>query len=229
MLLFIDIETVPVVANVEDLSAGLFKHWERKKTFLRLTDEEQLDDALAYQRHAGIFAEWSKVICIGLGYQKGNKLRLKAFSGDNEMEVLERFGEVIEDFSKHERVLFCGHNIKEFDIPFLCRRLIVNKMPLPKALDLAGLKPWENEHIDTMNLWKFGEWKRFTSLDLLAHALDIPSSKTEIDGSQVAETYYRDKNLDGIVQYCLDDVFTTAQLYYRLSQQYSMELEREYV
>lgn len=229
MILFIDIETVPIEPDYSKLSPGLKYHWQRKLNYLRLTEEEQNDEALAYLRHAGIYSEWSKVICIGLGYRKGNKLRLKAYSGDDEQKLLTEFIDVVTDFTNHEKLLFCGHNVKEFDIPFLCRRLVANGIKLPKVMDLAGMKPWENEHIDTMQMWRFGDYKRFTALDLIAHALDIQSPKTDMDGSQVSRVYYEEGNLSKIVDYCIGDVFTTAQIYYKLSQQYDVTLTKELI
>ncbi len=229
-LLFIDIETAPVASKLTELPEGLQKHWLHKKQFLRLNEREEADDELAFRRHAGIFAEWSKVIVIGLGYQKGNTLRLKAFTHEDEKALLSEFKEVVTDFCIKGDVWFCGHNIKEFDIPFLCRRMLVNGIKLPSPLDIGGLKPWEVHHMDTMKMWSFGDYKRYTSLDLMAQTFGIESSKTdEIDGSMVADFYYDRNGLDKIVDYCLRDVFVTAQLYFKLRGDFERKLVAEYV
>jgi len=218
MELFIDIETVPVHAEYAQLPTEFKIHWEKKMQYLRLKDHERNDPEIAYYGHAGIFAEWSKVICIGLGYfsKKEKDLKTSAIYGDDEIEILTNFKSVLAGFREFTDIIFCGHNIKEFDLPFLCRRMRIHQIPLPDELQLAGLKPWENLHVDTMDMWRFGERKRFTSLDLLAHALGETSSKTDMDGSQVAQEYYKEKNLDKIVDYCKRDVITTAAVYNRL-------------
>lgn len=219
MILFIDIETVPCFSTYNELPAALQKHWKHKMQFLRLKEHEEGDAEAAYKGHAGIFAEWSKVVCIGLGYysKQDNEIKTKAITGDDEVALLFQFKKILASFRKADSVRFCGHNIKEFDLPFLCRRFVINEIPLPDELMLAGLKPWENNHIDTMSLWRFGEYKRFTSLDLLALALGIESPKMELDGSQVAQVYYQEKDLQKIEDYCLRDVVTTAKVYFRLS------------
>lgn len=226
MILFIDIETAPISPTYADLSDDIRKHWDKKSQFLRLKEEEKTDSEKAYRGHAGIFAEWSKVICIGLGYysKKHKKIKTHAISGHDEMELLENLRSYLSKFREKGAVQFCGHNIKEFDLPFLCRRFVIHSIPLPDELQLAGLKPWENTHIDTMNLWRFGEYKRYTSLDLLATILGIPSPKMDIDGSQVANVYYNDNDLQRIVDYCLRDVETTAKVYFRLKGNSPKEL-----
>jgi len=218
MILFIDIETAPIYAKYEELPVALKKHWDKKTRFIRLTEEQKNNSDKAYRDNAGIFAEWSKVICIGLGYysKKHEKIKTHAIYGRDEIELLTQLRSYLAQFRKKGNLKFCGHNIKEFDLPFLCRRFVIHSIPLPDELQLAGLKPWENTHIDTMNLWRFGEYKRYTSLDLLAISLGIPSPKMDIDGSQVAHVYYEEKDLDKIVSYCLRDVETTAKVYFRL-------------
>ena len=221
MILFIDIETVPIVEHFESLSARMQKHWKRKLPFLRLSEEQAGDINLAYRNHAGIYAEFSKVICIGLGYyhQKKKKIQTTVLADDDEKRLLIQLKETIVTFQAIDQLRFCGHNIKEFDLPFLCRRMTVHGLSLPTELNLAGLKPWENNHIDTMELWRFGDYKRFTSLDLLAEILGVPSSKSDIDGSMVADVFYEENNLQRIIDYCARDVVTTATIYYRLTNQ----------
>lgn len=230
MILFIDIETVPVYANIQDLSEPMRKHWKHKLNFIRLKEGEEEDLQKAWRGHAGIFAEWSKVICIGLGYinSQTNEMHLKAITNDDEQKLLLEFKEMIDVFRKKSSIKFCGHNIKEFDIPFICRRMIIHEIDLPDELNLAGMKPWENQHIDTMELWRFGEYKRFTSLDLLANVLNVESSKQDIDGSMVADVYYEENDSQKIVDYCLRDVVTTAKIYFRLTGKKMNDLQISY-
>lgn len=220
MILFIDIETAPVQEKFSDLSKELQKHWLHKTQFLRLKEEEVDNPEKSFRGHAGIYAEFSKVICIGLGYYSPTKkaIQTHCITNEEEKELLDQFLDFLAKFKQHTDLQFCGHNIKEFDLPFLCRRLTIHQMPLPFELNLAGLKPWENHHIDTMELWRFGDYKRYTSLDLLAQILQIPSSKTDIDGSQVANVFYEEKDIERIKNYCERDVVTTARIYYRLQR-----------
>ena len=218
MILFIDIETAPAQQHFSDLSDELQRHWIHKTQFLRLNEHEQNDMAQSYRGHAGIYAEFSKVICIGLGYYSPSKKAIQTHSiiHQNEVELLHQFLDFLVQFKRHTDLQFCGHNVKEFDLPFLCRRLTIHQLPLPFELNLAGLKPWENQHIDTMELWRFGDYKRYTSLDLLAQILAIPSSKTDLDGSKVADVYYEENDINRIKNYCESDVVTTARIFYRL-------------
>lgn len=220
MLLFIDIETVPLYQSLNEFPDAMRKHWEKKTKYLKLTTEQLEDNEVAYFQNAGIYAEWSKIICIGIGYIDGktNELRITTVTNDDEKELLLEFKSLLKQFSSKSQVWFCGHNIKEFDLPFICRRMTIHSIPLPLSLNLAGLKPWENQHIDTMQLWRFGEYKRYTSLDLLALILGIDSPKQDIDGSQVAHVYYYEKDVERIRQYCMQDVETSAKVYYKLKQ-----------
>ena len=153
-------------------------------------------------------------------------MRLKSLVNDNEKILLEEFADVIKKFAHHyKEIRFCGHNIKEFDIPFLCRRMIINNVPLPACMQIAGKKPWEIAHLDTMDLWRFGDHKNFTSLSLLAEVLGIPSPKTDIDGSMVAEVYWKDGDLQRIGTYCIQDVLTSAKVYLRLRGMHDVEIE----
>ena len=79
-------------------------------------------------------------------------------------------------------------------------------------MNIAGKKPWEINHLDTMELWRFGDYKNYTSIKLLAALFDIPTPKDDIDGSQVAGVYYQEKDLERIKIYCQKDTLTVAQL-----------------
>lgn len=212
-ILFIDIETVPAVADYNELGENFKMHWDKKSQYFR-TEQETAEDV--YYR-AGIYAEFGKIVCISVGLvsSKDNvrKLRVKSFYGDNEKELLEDFAKMLTAWDSEGKKSLCGHNVKEFDIPFISRRMLVNGLNLPKAIDNAGRKPWEVTYIDTLELWKFGDYKNFTSLSLLADLFGIPTPKDDIDGSQVGEVYYKEKNLDRIVAYCEKDVLAVANLF----------------
>ncbi len=206
-ILFIDIETVPINYNYTNLSVTEKELWDKKWMYLKdVTAEQQYDKA-------GIYAEFAKVICIGLGYIAEGKFRTKTIAGDNETEILIEFSKLLQKHFNTKEHYLCAHNGKEFDYPFLCRRLLVNKIALPKIMQIQGFKPWEVKHIDTMELWRFGDIKNFTSLNLLAHIFNVPSSKNDIDGSQIAQVYYIEKNLKRITDYCIKDVVTLARIY----------------
>ena len=212
-ILFIDIETVPMCADFDQMPDIYKKLWRRKAEYLMRKPEDT--PASIYQR-AGIYAEFGKIICISVGAIKtvdGRKIfKIKSFSGDNEKVILEDLAKLLNaQFNKKENLL-CGHNIKEFDIPYISRRMIINEVKLPAMLDIAGKKPWEVGHLDTLELWKFGDYKNFTSLELLATIFNIPTPKDDIDGSDVARVYYEENDLKRIVTYCQKDVLTVVQL-----------------
>lgn len=220
-ILFIDIETTTLTNKFSTLPEGLQQQWIRKSNVLLSRMNEDKEPDAFYEEKAGIFAEFGKVVCIGLGcYVKedeGWKFMLKSLADDDEKILLNRFVQAIAKFSSlHKTVRFCGHNIREFDIPFLCRRMIIHGMDLPKPLQLHGMRPWEIPHIDTLELWRFGDYKHYTTLALLAEILGIPSPKDDIDGSMVSSIYWNENDLDRISAYCLKDVITTAKIYLRL-------------
>lgn len=222
MILFIDIETVPIYANLLDMPKSLQKHWRKKLKYLQLTEQEKENEQVAYRKTAGIYAEWSRVLCIGLGYFdfKQKEMRQTVLHHSSEKELLVQFQHVLKSFlSKTNSIQFCGHNIKEFDLPFICRRMTIHKIPLLSPLNLSGLKPWENQHIDTMELWRFGDYKRYVSLELLALCLGIETPKDDIDGSMVADIYFEQNDIERIKTYCAKDVVTTSKVYYRLMGQ----------
>lgn len=218
--LIIDIETVSGNEDIEKLSPALKKHWERKAGFIRNADDKTPEEL--YQDRAAIYAEFGKVIVIGIGFYhelKGKPaLRVKSLASHDEKGLLTEFKDFIESKFDQDHLKLCAHNGKEFDFPYLCRRMLINDIKIPWSLNLAGKKPWEINHVDTMELWKFGDWKSFTSLDLLTTIFAIPSSKKDLDGSMVTKTYYGVKDgLSKIEEYCRKDVIATAQLYLRLN------------
>jgi len=209
---FLDIETVPQYASFNEVPESFKKLWEKKSSLFRKESDTAAD---VYQR-AGIYAEFGKIVCIStgmLGFR--NQLpcfRIMSISGDQEESILTGFKTLLERVSQTRDVILCAHNGKEFDFPFIARRMLVNHLNLPDLIDTAGKRPWETRLLDTMELWKFGDHKHYTSLELLASLFDIPSPKTDIDGSMVAGVYYKDKDLPRIVEYCQRDVLTTAQI-----------------
>jgi uncharacterized protein YprB with RNaseH-like and TPR domain len=213
-ILFLDIETVPQFPHYNALPDDWKALWDIKSMSLSKYHEGQTNESL-YPR-AGIYAEFGKIICISCGVLQGpgdqRKMVLKSFSGDNEKLLLEQFNEMLVKWSAGEAKYLCAHNGKEFDFPYLCRRMIINGVTIPAMLNIAGKKPWEVNHLDTLELWKFGDYKSYTSLNLLAHTLGIPTPKDDIDGSMVWEVYWREKNLSRIVAYCQKDVVTVAQV-----------------
>ncbi len=219
-LLIIDIETVSGNENIGNLSPTLRKHWERKAGFIRGTEEKTVEEL--YVERAAIYAEFGKIIVIGMGIlhevEGKSTLRVKSLSSDHEPELLIGFKKFVEEKFDRDNLRLCAHNGKEFDFPYLCRRMLINDIQIPWVLNTTGKKPWEVQHIDTMELWKFGDWKGFTSLDLLTTIFDIPSSKTDLDGSMITKTYYEEKDgLRRIEEYCRGDVIATSQLYLRLN------------
>lgn len=211
-IIFLDIETVSSVRDYDALPEDWQHLWDRKAKSLAKQDESPAE---IYER-AGIYAEFGRIICIGVGVLRGYndeyKLRVKAISGDDEKQVLEDFANLLRTRFMGNQFVLCAHNGKEFDFPYIARRMMVHGIKLPQQLDFAGKKPWEVPHIDTMELWKFGDFKNFTSLNLLAHLFGIPTPKDDIDGSQVGAVYWQDNDLQRIATYCKKDVITLARL-----------------
>ncbi|HAA01723.1 MAG TPA: 3'-5' exonuclease [Flavobacteriales bacterium] len=215
-ILFLDIETVPLVYEFDRLDSGTQSLFDAKTRF----GSREFPDVNERYKKAGIYAEFGKIVCVSCGYYLFNRgkteLRIRSFAGDNEIDLLRQFCDFVtknfdEDFHR-----LCAHNGKEFDFPYLCRRMIVLGIPIPRILHLQERKPWEVPHIDTMELWKFGDHKHYTSLDLLAHVLNVPSSKTDMNGSDVARVYWEEKDLQRIIEYCEQDVKTLALVWERL-------------
>ncbi|HOO98407.1 MAG TPA: 3'-5' exonuclease [Bacteroidales bacterium] len=215
-VLFLDIETVPLAPSLEKLDETMQKLWDKKSRNFRLPDQTAAD---VYER-AGIYSEFGKIICISVGFIKTKdpfSIRLKSFYNDDEKLLLKDFSAMLQKFSSSKReAVLCAHNGKEFDFPYIARRMIINSLQIPGLLDNAGKKPWEVRHLDTMDLWKFGDHKNFTSLELLATVLGIESPKDDIDGSMVASVYWANNDLDRIVRYCERDVITIARILLRL-------------
>lgn len=215
-ILFLDIETVPQVSSYDSLDEETAKLWDDKANKLsrsEMTGEEMFE-------RAGIYAEFGKIICISVGYfvlREGGKreFRMRSFYGDEEKLLLREFADLLNNHFSSPTQLLCAHNGKEFDFPYIARRLVVNRIPIPAILNSVGKKPWEVQHLDTMEMWKFGDWKSFTSLKLLTHILDIPTPKTDIEGKDVARVYYEENDLDRIERYCKRDTLAVAQLLLR--------------
>lgn len=218
-ILFLDIETVPQFETFSDVPEAWKTLWARKADVLLRNRENETIDSI-YGR-AGIYAEFGKIVCISCGLIPSNggqrRMVIKSFYGDEEQQVLAQFCDMLGRWAAEGDKFLCAHNGKEFDFPYLCRRLVILGMCLPAVLTISGKKPWEVNHIDTMEMWRFGDYKSFTSLNLLSHALGIPSSKDDIDGSQVGDVYWKEHNLQRIVSYCQKDVITVAQVYLRLT------------
>jgi uncharacterized protein YprB with RNaseH-like and TPR domain len=217
-ILFLDIETVPEQENFNLLDNdtrelyALKTQYQRKEDF---TPEEFYD-------RAGIWAEFGKIVCLSAGYFtfKGDirHFRVTSFCGD-EVKLLKEFSNLLNNHFNQPQHIMCGHNAKEFDFPFIARRMIINQLPIPPKLNLFGKKPWEVPHLDTMELWKFGDFKSYTSLKLLTKILGIPSPKGDIDGSQVGHVFHVEKDIDRIVTYCEKDVVAVAQVLLRMRRE----------
>ena len=216
-ILFLDIETVPEVYQWSSLEDRKKELWEKK---MRHRMKSRDMSAEEIYEEAGILSEFGKIICICVGFLHGDpsdyQFKARSFAGDDEQEILKGFTELCNKHFSGDEHFLCGHNGKEFDFPYIARRCIINGLPLPHPLNIAGKKPWEVKHLDTMELWKFGDFKNYTSLELLSSVLGIPTPKGDISGSDVARVYYEEGDLDRIVQYCHRDVIATAQVYLRL-------------
>ena len=226
-ILFLDIETVPQHPSFDLVPNDWKDLWTKKaEALLRNRADETVESI--YER-AGIYAEFGKIICISCGVVQGGgeqkRLIIKSFYGEDEKIVLYEFCEMLRKWAIDQQKLLCAHNGKEFDFPYLCRRLIINNMSIPSILNVSGKKPWEVNHLDTMELWKFGDFKNYTSLNLLAHVLGIPTPKDDIDGSMVGDVYWKEKNLKRIAEYCQKDVITVAQVYLRIVGEGLIRLE----
>lgn len=233
-ILFFDIETVCQKASLEELSDSMQEQWRYKAAKMSklaegdvFTDE---DAALSFKGRAALYAEFGKIICISVGVahpDKGGspKVRLKSFAGHDEKQLLIDFSRLLAQYYNNPaRHYLCGHNIRDFDVPYVCRRLLINGLPSPSLLDVAGKKPWETKHLlDTMDMWRFGDGRSYASLKMLAAVLDFPSPKDDIDGSQVGRVYWEEDGLERITHYCEKDVLATMQLFRRYQLQPLLE------
>ena len=221
-ILFFDIETVPATPQYSDLDERFQDLWHIKAgQILKKPKEEVTDeDAIGVYERAGIYAEFGKIVCISVGIFRRDKAtgelttHFKSYASADEAELLTDFCAMInKSYSNPDRQFMCGHNIKEFDVPYICRRLLIHQMPAPKMFDIAGKKPWETKHLlDTLELWKFGDNKNYTSIKLLTAVFDIPSPKDDIDGSQVGRVFYEEGDVERIARYCEKDVVAVMQL-----------------
>ncbi|MBM3420300.1 MAG: 3'-5' exonuclease [Bacteroidetes bacterium] len=210
-ILFIDIETVPVAPEFDGLGTAMQQLWDKKT---RASREDGVSAADVYEK-AGIYAEFGKIICISAGFFNGPLFRLKSVYGDDEKSLLTEFAGMLSKWASRKDPYLCAHNGKEFDFPYLSRRMVINRIRIPDILNSAGKKPWEIKHLDTMELWKFGEYRHFTSLALLAEVFGIPTPKDDIDGSMVSTVYWKDRDTARIVKYCEKDVLTVARVMMR--------------
>lgn len=216
-ILFLDIETVPLVYDFDKLDEKTKTLFEAKTRFLQ-KDEVTVDKL--YGDRASIYAEFGKIVCISVGFVNdtttGRQIRLKSFYHDDEETLLRQFKSLLDEYAHTRASFLCGHNAKEFDFPYICRRMLINGIDLPETLDIAGKKPWEISHLDTMELWKFGDYKAYTSLALLCHVFKIPTPKDDISGADVARVYYEENDLERIKVYCEKDVVALIQLFLRM-------------
>jgi len=218
-VLFLDIETVPQHYVWDELDPKTAKLFSDKTRYEQ--ERNAKSAAEVYGEKGGILAEFGKIVCIGVGslhkVEEELSLRVTSFHGDDEADVLRRFNDLLNKHYNTDDHWLCGHNGKEFDFPYIARRCVVNRIKLPRLLDIAGLKPWEVGHLDTMNLWSFGDRKAYTSLALLTHILGIPTPKDDISGADVARVYYEERDLGRIASYCERDVVATVQVFMRLT------------
>ncbi len=215
-ILFLDIETVPMTAEYDQLPDNFKKHWDKKcgqlsKYDQTLTEDQKLPEKM-FER-AGIYAEFGKIICVSTGILKNQTLWIKSYSSDDETQLLSEFAGMLNKANEKRIQYLCAHNGKEFDYPYLIRRMLINNIPVPSMLDISGKKPWEVNHFDTMELWKFGDYKNFTSLDLLSAIFSLPTPKDDINGSDVGRVYWIEKDLPRITVYCQKDVVTIVNLF----------------
>ena len=217
-ILFLDIETVPLVYKFESLDDKTRELFESKTRFLQKEDKafNQI-----YDERGGIYAEFGKIVCISVGFATstptGRQMRMKSFYHKDEETLLRQFSDLLGTHYNSLTSVLCGHNAKEFDFPYICRRMLINRLELPEALNIAGKKPWEINHLDTMELWKFGDFKAYTSLALLCHVFQIPTPKDDISGADVARVYYEENDLERIKVYCEKDVVALIQLFLKMN------------
>ncbi len=213
-ILFIDIETVPMVSRYDELNENFKSLWDKKSAYLSKSDED--DPSTLFER-AGIYAEFGKIVCISAGRIQNDEIKTKSYYSDNEKRLLQEFADDLSIFTRSIPNLYlCAHNGKEFDFPYIIRRMIINQIPIPYILNTRNKNRYDIPFIDTMEMWKFGDYKHFTSLALLCELFGIPTPKDDIDGSEVACVYYEENDLERIKQYCEKDVTALIEVYKRL-------------
>jgi len=226
-IIFIDIETVPLAPEFNGLNEKWRQLWEHKMRF-QISNDEPVE--VLYNR-AGIYAEFGRIICISAGYVFQNNgdyvFRVKSFYDDDEKKLIHDFFITLEAFAKKGKRRLCAHNGQEFDYPYIARRALVNNIRLPRLFDIAGAKPWELKDllIDTLQLWKFGDYKHYTSLSLMCELFNIPTPKDDIDGSQVATIFWEEKDIERIVRYCEKDTLAVANLLLKYKGDRIIQLE----
>lgn len=223
-ILFLDIETAPQTGSLNEMPEELACLWEEKVELLKKRIPERYPSECTAEsrfQEAGIFAEFGRIVCISVGYiyykNGASFFRVKSFYGEDEKQLLIDFSELIRRFCTDSTTNLCGHNIKEFDIPYMARRILIHGLSLPEILNVAGKKPWECKFLDTLEMWKFGDFKHYTSLKLLCAVFGIPTPKDDIDGSQIATVFYDEKNPERIASYCEKDVIATMQVFMKIS------------
>jgi 3'-5' exonuclease len=217
-ILVLDIETVRGKKTYSELSPEMLKSWEHKAESVKIKDEDSENPWTAemkYLDRAAIFAEFGRVVCVSVGFISWEgeeaQIRVKSFADTDEAVLLQNFKQMLES-PRLQGWKLCAHNGKEFDFPYLCRRFLINQIPIPSILQMQGKKPWETSFIDTMELWKFGDFKNYTKLELLCAVFGIPSPKSDMDGSMVGEVFWEQGDNERIARYCEEDVIATAQL-----------------
>jgi len=217
-ILFLDIETVSQQRSYQELDEDWKALWDAKAGILLRNKEGESSPEDIYDR-AGIYAEFGKIICISCGCLQGSgeerRLVIKSFGGHDEKKLLTEFSQMLQKWSGDVDKYLCAHNGKEFDYPYICRRMIINGVGIPEALKISGKKPWDIRHLDTMEMWKFGDYKSYTTLKLLAKVFGIPSPKDDIDGSMVYGVYWNEGDIERIIKYCQKDVITLTQVLLR--------------
>ncbi len=220
-ILFLDIETVSQFSSWQDIDSITQDLWAKKT--LRQRGEEYGADEF-YEMKAGIWAEFGKIVCISCGIVVEGKARIKSMVG-HELQILKDFTQLIEESYFDSQPIFCAHNGKEFDYPYLSRRMLIHQLPLPLSLQNYGKKPWEITHLDTLELWKFGDYKHYTSLELLAHIFDLPTPKSEMTGADVSKVYYQEQNIEKIITYCENDVLTLINIFLKMRSEAPVKRE----
>ncbi len=232
-ILFLDIETVSASASFDEISDDFKPLWKKKsRSVLRVKEEELTDEMVvdSYVNRAAIYAEFGKIVCISVGFLKKTEagemmIRLTSFADEDEQKLLMDFAEMLnKHYNLPSKHCLCGHNLREFDVPYICRRMVVHSVPFPNLLKISGKKPWETKHLlDTMEMWKFGDYKNYTSIKVLTALLDLPSPKDDIDGSEVGRVYWEERDLKRIAVYCEKDVLACAQLLLRYNAHPKLE------
>jgi 3'-5' exonuclease len=222
-ILFLDLETVPQQEKWNELSERTKVLWEKKTQFQR---KENVTPEEYYYERAGMLSEFGKIVCLSCGLIiDDKKIRIKSFYGNHEKKILTGFNELLKSNYFKSNLILCAHNGKEFDFPYIARRMIIHQMELPKILRMHGKKPWEIPHLDTMELWKFGDYKHYTSLDLLSHIFGLPSPKDDLNGSEVSNVFYKDKNFERIKSYCENDVITLINVFRKMRNESILKRE----